>query len=207
MANCPHCAESFGFAMALRRSSECGHCHLPLRIGADGKLETYASRHADEILEQAPSPRYWLLLGVGLTATFVVILVPSFGVLPLLVLPGVQAFCLERSVQRYREHFGMLHGLTVDFFSSFFFLMLVALQAAANGLIGPFAVLLAVPMYLAAWWGYGKYCQMHFRRVAAGRPPSWIELGTIGSIVGLIVLAPTLLLMTVLISYFAGGAT
>ena len=139
-----------------------------------------------------------------MAATFAINLVPTFGILPLVVLPGVQAFCLERSVQRYREHFGLLHGLTVDFFSSFFFLLLISLEAAANVLAGPFAVLLSVPMYLAAWWSYGKYCEFHFRCVAAGRPPSWVELSVIGSVVGLIVLVPTLLLMTVLLSYFAG---
>jgi hypothetical protein len=204
MANCPHCAEAFGWAETFRHAASCSHCHLPLRIGADGKLETYASRHAEEILGAAPSTRYWLLLGVGLAATLVINLLPTFGILPLVILPAVQAFCLERSVQRYREHFGLLHGLTVDFFSSFFFLALIGFEAAANLLTGPFAPLLSVPMYLAAWWGYGKYCELHFRRVAAGRPPSWVELAVIGSIVGLIVLVPTLLLMTVLLSYFAG---
>jgi hypothetical protein len=204
MANCPHCAEAFGWAETVRHAASCSHCHLPLRIGADGKLETYASRHADEILGVTQSRRYWLLLSLGVAATFAINLVPTFGILPLVVLPGVQAFCLERSVQRYREHFGLLHGLTVDFFSSFFFLLLISLEAAANILAGPFAVLLSVPMYLAAWWSYGKYCEFHFRRVAAGRPPSWVELAVIGSVVGLIVLVPTLLLMTVLLSYFAG---
>lgn len=205
MANCPHCAEAFGWNVTLRKEAQCGHCRLPLRIGADGKLETYASRHAEEILNQAQSHRYWLLLGVGVTATFVINLVPSFGILPLVILPGVQAFCLERCVQRYREHFGLLHGLTVDFFSSLFFLMLVAIGAIANFFAGPFAVLVSVPMYLAAWWGYGKYCESHFRRVAAGRPPSLLELLTIGLVVGLIILVPTLLLLSVLLSYFAGG--
>ena len=207
MANCPHCAEAFGWSMSLRKKAQCGHCHLPLRIGADGKLETYASRHAEEILKEAPSQRYWLLLGVGVTATLVISLVPSFGILPLVILPGVQAFCLERSVQRYREHFGLLHGLTVDFFSSLFFLLLVAAGAILNFLTGPFAALVSVPMYLAAWWGYGKYCELHFRRVAAGRPPSLIELLAIGIVVGMIILVPTLLLLTVLLSYFAGGAS
>lgn len=205
MANCPHCAEAFGWGVTLRQAAQCGHCHLPLRIGADGKLETYASRHAEEILTQAPPKRYWLLLGVGVTATLVINLVPSFGILPLVILPGVQAFCLERSVQRYREHFGLLHGLTVDFFSSLFFLLLVAAGAILNFLTGPFAALVSVPMYLAAWWGYGKYCELHFRRVAAGRPPSWFELLAIGLVVGMIILVPMLLLMTVLLSYFAGG--
>ena len=205
MANCPHCAEAFGWSVTLRQAAQCGHCRLPLRIGADGKLETYASRHAAEILSQAQSHRYWLLLAIGVTATFVINLVPSFGVLPLVILPGVQALCLERSVQRYREHFGLLHGLTVDFFSSLFFLLLVGAGAILNFLTGPFAALVSVPMYLAAWWGYGKYCELHFRRVAAGRPPSLIELLTIGAVVLLIVLVPTLLLATVLLSYFAGG--
>jgi hypothetical protein len=204
MANCPHCAESFGWAAAFRQAKSCQHCHLPLRIGADGKLETYASRHAAAILNQPPTSRYWLLLGIGVAATFVINLVPSLGILPLVVLPAIQAICLERSVQRYREHFGLLHGLTVDFFSSFFFLLLVAVEAAANFFAGPFAALFAVPLYLAAWWGYGKYCELHFRRVAAGRQPSLIELGVIGAVVGLIVLAPTLLLFAVLVSYFAG---
>jgi hypothetical protein len=207
MANCPHCAEAFGWRETFRQAAQCGHCRLPLRIGADGKLETYASRHAVEILGQAHSQRYWLLLGIGVAATLVISLVPSFGLLPLVILPGVQAFCLERSVQRYREHFGLLHGLTVDFFSSFFFLMLVGFESAANLLTGPFAALLSVPMYLAAWWGYGKYCELHFRRVAAGRPPSLLELGVIGAVAGMIVLVPLLLTLTVLVSYFAGGAS
>jgi hypothetical protein len=207
MANCPHCAEAFGWRETFRRSAQCGHCRLPLRIGADGKLETYASRHADEILSQAQSHRYWLLLGIGVAATLVISLVPSFGLLPLLILPGVQAICLERSVQRYREHFGLLHGLTVDFFSSLFFMVLVGVGAMANFLAGPFAALISVPMYLAAWWGYGKYCELHFRRVAAGRAPSLVELGVIGCVVGMIVLVPLLLLLTVLLSYFAGGGS
>ena len=207
MANCPHCAEAFGWRETFRQAAQCGHCRLPLRIGADGKLETYASRHADEILSQAHAHRYWLLLGIGVAATFVINLVPSFGLLPLIILPGVQAFCLERSVQRYREHFGLLHGLTVDFFSSLFFMILVGVGAMANFLAGPFAALISVPLYLASWWGYGMYCELHFRRVAAGRPPSLLELGIIGCVVGMIVLVPLLLLLTVLVSYFAGGAS
>lgn len=170
----------------------------------DGKVETYASRHAAEILSRVQDTRYWQLLGVGVAATVVITLIPTLGILPLIVLPAVQAICLERSVQRYREHFGVLHGLTVDFFSSIFFVTLVAVESVANFLTGPLAPLLAVPLYLAAWWGYGKYCELHFRRVAAGRPPSWFELAIVAGIVLLIVLAPTLLLLAVLVSYFLG---
>lgn len=204
MANCPHCAEDLGWMQSFRQLTACGHCGLPLRVGADGKLETYASRHAAEILGRPPDHRYWLLLGIGVAATAVITMVPSFGILPLLVLPAAQAICLERSVQRYREHFGLLHGLTVDFFSSFLFLLLVMVEVGVNAVAGPLATVVAVPLYLAAWFGYGKYCELHFRRVAQGRPPNAIELGTIAAIVGLIVLAPTLLLFAVLISYFAG---
>jgi hypothetical protein len=59
-------------------------------------------------------------------------------------------------------------------------------------------------MYLSAWWSYGKYCEWHFRRVAAGLAPSLVELSIIGAIVGLIIAGPTLLLLAVLVSYFAG---
>ena len=204
MANCPHCAESFGWTKSFRQAASCRHCRLPLRVGADGKLETYASRHAAQILGQPHAQRYWLLLGIGVAATFLINLAPTFGILPLVVLPAIQAVCLERSVQRYREHFGLLHGLTVDFFSSIFFVLLVAVEATMNLFTGPGAAIVAVPLYLAAWWGYGKYCELHFRRVAAGRPPSLFELGVIGAVVGLIVLAPTLLLLAVLASYFFG---
>jgi hypothetical protein len=183
---------------------DCGHCGLPLRTGANGKIETYASRHAAQILGRSHDSRYWWLLGIGVAATVLITLVPTLGILPLILLPAVQAICLERSVQRYREHFGLLHGLAVDFFSSFFFLALVSVEAAANLLTGPLAPVLAVPLYLAAWWGYGKYCELHFRRVAAGRPPNLLELAIVGAIALSIVLVPSLLLVAVLISYFAG---
>ena len=204
MANCPHCAERFGWLHLLRRATSCAHCHLPLRTDGAGKVETYASRHADEILRQAHDERYWSLLVIGVVATLVVALLPTFGLLTLVLLPIIQAICLERSVQRYREHFGILHGLTVDFYSSIFFLGLVAAQSIANALAHSAAALVAVPLYLLAWWGYGAYCRWHFRRVAAGLQPAWSELSLIGLLVGLLVLAPTLLLIVVLFSYFGG---
>jgi hypothetical protein len=204
MANCPHCAEAFGWAVLLGRTTTCNHCRLPLRTDASGRLETYASRHAAEILGTARKSGHWMLLAMGTIATLFISLVPAFGLLTLFVLPIVQAICLERSVQRYREHFGLLHGLTVDFFSSFFFLALVTAQSLANFVVGPGAAVVAVPLYLGAWWGYGKYCESHFRRVAAGRPPGALELAVIGLIVGLLVLVPALLLLVVLACYFLG---
>jgi hypothetical protein len=174
---------------------------LPLELDAGGRIETYASKHAVQILHAPRGAGYWALLGVGVLSTLVLSLVPSFGLLTVLVLPLIQVFCLERSIQRFQQHFGFLHGLTVDFYSGLILMVLVMGQSIANLTLQFFAPLISVPLFLGVWWTYERYGAMHFRQVASHQRPANVELTLIGGLAGLIVLMPTALLVAVLVSY------
>ncbi len=203
MANCPYCAEQYGLRQIFGKAN-CGACGLPVITDEKGRIESYASKNAVQILRQPAGAGYWLWLGIGALATLILSIIPTMGIVTSLVLPFIQVFCLERSVQRYQEHFGFLHALTIDFYSSFLFLVMVIAQSAANAfLVGPPSALISVPLFLLVWWIYGSYSRGHFRRVANHQPPSPIELVLIGLIFGSVLLVPAAIFVAVLISYFS----
>ena len=150
MANCPYCAEQYGLQQVFRQTN-CRACGLPVKLDENGRIETYASKHAPQIMQQPQGSRYWLLLSGGILATLIFSIIPAFGIVTAALLPLIQVFCLERGVHRYQEHFGFLHNLTVDFYSGLLFLVMIIIQSTANFALGPISAFINVPLFLVTW--------------------------------------------------------
>lgn len=203
MANCPHCAERLGLFKSLR-PGPCPSCRLPLETDQRGRVQTYARLHAQRILEAPRSARYWIMFGVAAGATLLAV-IPTLGIVPGLIVTPLQVALLVRSGQRYREHFGVLHALTTDFFTSLLFLVLFGAQAASNLLLNAFAPLVNLPLFVGLWFAHEAYVRWHFRRVADGLPPAAAELAVIGIFAAAVLLPPTAVFVAFLISYLGGG--
>jgi hypothetical protein len=203
MANCPHCAERLGLLQSFR-PGPCPACRLPLETDQHGRIQTYARLHAQRILETPRSAGYWIMFGVAAGTTLLAV-IPTLGVVPGLIVTPVQVALLVRSAQRYREHFGVLHALTTDFFAGLFFLVLFAAQAVSNLLLNVFSPLVNLPLFVGLWFGYEAYVRWHFRRVADGLPPAAAELAVIGIFAAAVLLPPTALFVAFLVSYLGGG--
>jgi hypothetical protein len=203
MANCPHCAERLGLLQSFS-PGPCPSCRLPLETDQRGRIQTYARRHAQRILETPRGAGYWVMFAVAAGATLLAV-IPTLGIVPGLVVTPVQVALLLRSAQRYREHFGVLHALTTDFFASLFFLVLFAAQAASNLLLHALSPLVNLPLFVGAWFGYEAYVRWHFRRVAGGLPPAAAELAVIGIFAAAVLLPPTAVFVAFLISYLRGS--
>lgn len=208
MGRCPQCGEEYGWRQILRHVN-CSHCGSPVRLGVDGKVETYARVHAAEVLSQPRGTAYWVLLGIGVAVTA---LSSATFFLPIpfldeavigLVLPLAQALLLERSVQRYEQHLDFAHGSLAGLYSGVVFMVMVVVQSVALGVQGAINVpsaLVSVPFFLLVWWFYTKYYEGHFRRLAAGRPPSTIEVTLAAVVVGVLVVPPVAVMLAVLVA-------
>jgi hypothetical protein len=199
--NCPRCAESYGWRQVLQHRP-CRFCRSPVELDARGRLRSFASEHAQEVLDRPRGWRYWALFVTATGATLAISILPSAGLLPLLLLPIIQMFSMERATVRYKEHFGWLHGLVNDFYSTLAFLAFVlgcaALNAVAPGLSGPLSALL----FVIYWFFHDAYCRRHFRQIAAHQRPSILELAGVIGTFSVVLLPPLVLLAAVLWSYY-----
>lgn len=199
--NCPRCAESYDWLQVLRHRP-CRYCRSPVELDAHGRLRSFASEHAAEILDRPKGWRYWALFATATGATLAVSVFPSAGLLPLLLLPIIQMFSMERATIRYKEHFGLVHGLVNDFYSTLAFLVFVfgctALNAFLPGLSGPLSALL----FGLYWFFNDAYCRRHFRQTAEHRLPSMIELAGVIGTLSVVLLPPFALLAAVLWSFY-----
>jgi hypothetical protein len=195
--NCPQCAEAIGIKAWLKRAQRCPHCGSALETDEAGALMDWARVHGAALLA-APRPMIvWVLCGLGLTAAVIGALVPTAGVLPV-VLFLVQSACLVRATQRFREHFTLAHTLTVDFYSSFALTALLVGQGLANALMGPGALAISAPLFLAVWFGVEAYVRWHFGRMVRGQGPSAPESAVLMGLLALVVVPPTILFVAVL---------
>ena len=186
------------------RAGACPACRLPLETDQRGRVQTYARLHARRILDAPRGARTWVMFGVAAGATLLSV-VPTLGIVPALVVTPLQVALLVRSAQRYREHFGLLHALTTDFFASLAFLLLFGAQSASNLLLHSFSPLVNLPLFVGLWFAYEAYVRWHFRRVAEGRGPAVAEIVVIGLFAAAVTLPPTAVFVAFLISYLGGS--
>ena len=161
-----------------------------------------SSKYSSKILNKPKDYKYWILFTISIISTLITSLFPTFGLLTSLLLPIIQIFSLERATLPLREHFSFLHSLTVDFFSSFLFMLMIIIQSLANFFLGPISAIVNVPLFCLIWWLYEIYCRSHFRRVSEHRKPIFLELALISLLFGVILIIPTGILLAVLITYF-----
>ncbi len=199
--NCPRCAEQYGWRQVLQHRP-CRFCRSPVELDARGRLRSFASEHAQEVLDRPKGWRYWALFGAATGATLAASTLPSAGLIPLLLLPIIQMFSMERATLRYKEHFGWLHGLVNDFYSTLAFLIFVigcsTLNVVAPGLSGPLSAL----FFVIYWFVNDAYCRRHFRQIAGHQRPGMIELAGVVGTFSVVLLPPFALLAAVLWSYY-----
>lgn len=205
MAACPDCAEPYSWAQVWVGSA-CGWCGAPSTSLPDGRRRTWASENAKRVLDgpRARGDYAWLVGGTAVT--LVVSLIPNLGVLSATVLPVAQTFVMERTSLRYKRHFGALHAMVSDFYGGFVFVALAVAQGVA-GLFGETASAIATtPLFLVVWFLNDRYARHHFRQVALGQRPSWIELGGVVATLSTLVVPVLGLGGAVLYAFYGVGA-
>lgn len=184
---CPHCAERPGVLAALR--GRCGKCGLSLRAAPSG-----ASAELRRVLVERRLRLRWLV--VGAIATALVSLIPSLGVLQLLVLAPIQLFCIEKGVADFTSHLPARALFGFEMASGLLYIVLAGLGVGLGFIAESLSVFFAVPSFILAFVGTRVLSLRLARRTLEGRGPGLL-VGALMALVGAMVVVPPLLLLVV----------
>lgn len=184
---CPHCAERPGVLSAL--CGRCGKCGLSLRAAPSG-----ASAELRRVLVERRLRLRWLV--VGAVATALVSLIPSLGVLQLLVLAPIQLFCIEKGVADFTSHLPARALFGFEMASGLLYIVLAGLGVGLGFIAESLSVSLAVPSFILAFVGTRVLALRLARRTLEGRGPGLL-VGALMALVGAMVVVPPLLLLVV----------
>jgi hypothetical protein len=202
MATCPHCAEDLGVKHLFRPAETCRTCDQRLRTLDDGRVETWAIKHGQKLLDAPRPTRYWMMLGVVVVASALVGGLPTAGVLPALLLLPLQLAALNRMAVPLREHMGPLHAVTSDFYASILLGGLAIVDVISNVILTlapPLSAAVSVAAFLIVWKIHDEYNRWHLRRESRAQRPVVVELVGIAALVVAVVVPPVVLAVVVVV--------
>lgn len=151
---------------------------MPLR-GAPPAASTELRR---ALLERRLRLR-WLALGAAATA--LVSLIPSLGVLQLLVLAPLQLFCIEKATRDFTTHLPGRAAFGFELASGLLYLLLAAIGVGVGFVAETLSVFVSVPAFVLAFFGTRAMAIGLARRTAEGKGPGAL----VGGLMGLLAVA------------------